>query len=127
MGLTTAATIWAVAGIGIAVGSGHLVVATAATAVILVCLTALRPLESWTLRRTRHVRLQLVVTSREAVPKVLALLSEQEVRVEDVTIERRGLALELEVSCNAPRETMRSTIDMLLALTEIESVTIDEV
>lgn len=45
-GLTTAASLWAVAAIGMAVGGGMYVVAIAATLIILAILVALKPLES---------------------------------------------------------------------------------
>lgn len=45
VGLTTAASLWAVAGIGLAVGSGFVVGAVAATVIVLGCLFGLRRLE----------------------------------------------------------------------------------
>jgi putative Mg2+ transporter-C (MgtC) family protein len=57
-GLTTAATVWVVAAIGMAVGEGAHAVATATTAVTLVILAVLPPVESFferrAERRTRH-------------------------------------------------------------------------
>ena len=44
-GLTTAASLWAVAGIGLAVGSGLHVAAVACTAIILIVLAGLKPIE----------------------------------------------------------------------------------
>lgn len=44
-GLTTAASLWAVAGIGLAVGGGLYVLGTAATFLILIILIAIRPME----------------------------------------------------------------------------------
>ncbi len=47
LGLTTAATIWAVASIGMAVGFGHLPLAVLGTVVILVALLAFNVVERW--------------------------------------------------------------------------------
>jgi putative Mg2+ transporter-C (MgtC) family protein len=44
-GLTTAASLWAVAAIGLAVGGGLYVAATAATVIILIILAGIKPLE----------------------------------------------------------------------------------
>ena len=44
-GLTTAASIWAVAGVGLAVGTGYYSAALAATALILACLFLFRKIE----------------------------------------------------------------------------------
>lgn len=51
MGLTTAATLWVVAAIGMAVGSGAYVEATGTTVLVLIVLLPLRAVEHWTARR----------------------------------------------------------------------------
>jgi putative Mg2+ transporter-C (MgtC) family protein len=50
-GLTTAASLWTVAAIGLAVGGGLYAEAVAATVVILVILAGIKPLEEWFQRR----------------------------------------------------------------------------
>src|SRR5437588_11385634 len=50
-GLTTAASVWVVAAIGLAVGGGMYVTAAAATAIALVILAGLKPLEQRVVRR----------------------------------------------------------------------------
>ena len=50
-GLTTAATMWLVAAIGVAVGVGALLEATGTTLLVVVVLVALRPIERWIERR----------------------------------------------------------------------------
>src|SRR5271154_2222142 len=59
-GLTTAASLWTVAAIGLAVGSGLYVEAVAATVIILVILAGIKPLEEWYQRRstTHEIRLR---------------------------------------------------------------------
>ena len=51
-GLTTAASLWTVAAIGLAVGGGLYVAALVATVIILVILAGIKPLEEWLQRRT---------------------------------------------------------------------------
>ena len=51
VGLTTAATLWVVAAIGMAVGSGAYIEATGATVLVLIVLLPLRAVERWTARR----------------------------------------------------------------------------
>jgi putative Mg2+ transporter-C (MgtC) family protein len=58
-GLTTAASLWAVAAIGLAVGSGLYVEATAATVIMLAILTAVKPFEEWLQHRNRQYELYL--------------------------------------------------------------------
>jgi putative Mg2+ transporter-C (MgtC) family protein len=55
-GLTTAASIWAAAAIGLAAGLGFWVGAIAATGIALVALAGLRPLSDWVHRRSRTPR-----------------------------------------------------------------------
>ncbi len=58
-GLTTAASVWAAAGLGLAAGGGMLVVATVATAFILLIQVGLRPLEQRFFTHHRAHRLEL--------------------------------------------------------------------
>ncbi len=59
-GLTTAATLWVVAGIGMSVGSGSYIEAVGATALVLVVLVLLAPMENAIARRRpAHLRIVL--------------------------------------------------------------------
>jgi putative Mg2+ transporter-C (MgtC) family protein len=53
-GLTTAASLWAVAAIGLSVGGGLYLEATAATVIILAILTIVKPFEEWLQHRNRQ-------------------------------------------------------------------------
>jgi uncharacterized membrane protein YhiD involved in acid resistance len=61
IGLTTAATIWAVAAIGVAVGAGHYVDGLGATLLIIVVLVGLRPVEQRLLAKRRRLHVSLRV------------------------------------------------------------------
>lgn len=52
-GLTTAATMWLVAAIGMAIGFGALLEATGTTLLVVLVLVALRPIERWIEKRRR--------------------------------------------------------------------------
>jgi len=58
-GLTTAASLWTVAAVGLAVGGGLYVAAAAATLIILVILAGLKPLEERYLKRRHPAELHL--------------------------------------------------------------------
>jgi putative Mg2+ transporter-C (MgtC) family protein len=62
-GLTTAAMIWVNAAIGMAAGSGHVRLAAASTAIVLVAMIALSPLDRWFEPRKSDARNRL--TGRE--------------------------------------------------------------
>ena len=59
-GLTTAASLWTVAAIGLAVGGGLYIAAVAATLIILTILAAAKPLEEWLQHRNRAFDIHLV-------------------------------------------------------------------
>jgi putative Mg2+ transporter-C (MgtC) family protein len=63
VGLTSAATVWVVAAIGAAVGAGAYVDALGGTALIVLVLVGLRPLEQKLMRMRRRVRATLRVKS----------------------------------------------------------------
>src|ERR1700733_433842 len=60
-GLTTAASLWTVAAIGLAVGGGLYVEAVAATFIILLILAGIKPLEEWYQRRNTTHKIRLIV------------------------------------------------------------------
>jgi putative Mg2+ transporter-C (MgtC) family protein len=53
-GMTTAATIWVIAAVGMAVGAGQYATASVATAITLLVLAVLVPLEAWFDRRAQR-------------------------------------------------------------------------
>ncbi len=87
-GITTAASIWAAAAIGLASGLGAWVAAIAGTVVAIVALAALRPLSQWIGRRARVPNsLVVVITERSAATAVLEVVEDpQAPPVRSVTI-----------------------------------------
>src|ERR1700748_1253242 len=67
-GLTTAASLWSVAAIGLTVGGGLYIEAVAATLVIIIILAGIKPLEERS--QQRHINHELQV---EALPGVLSM------------------------------------------------------
>ncbi|WP_261541947.1 MgtC/SapB family protein [Burkholderia multivorans] len=60
-GLTTAASLWAVAGVGLAVGGGMIVASVGATVIVLVILAGVKPLERRFIAQRQQRTLRLVV------------------------------------------------------------------
>jgi putative Mg2+ transporter-C (MgtC) family protein len=74
-GITTAASIWAAAAIGLAAGLGSWVAASTGTVVAVIALAVLRPVSKWLGRRSRVPKsLQIVVTRLGAATSVLGVL-----------------------------------------------------
>jgi putative Mg2+ transporter-C (MgtC) family protein len=70
-GLTTAASIWTVAAIGLAVGGGLYFAAGVSTAVILVILAGVKPLEEAYRARNQSCRLNIEATQGALTPDIL--------------------------------------------------------
>src|SRR5207237_4887409 len=100
-GLTTAAALWIVAAVGMAVGAGYYFAASASTAVILVSLVGLRRLRPALLTRLRtdFVLLDVVAGEEAELGDVLSALGRQGARVESVESDRAddAYAFRLEV------------------------------
>jgi putative Mg2+ transporter-C (MgtC) family protein len=116
-GLTTAASLWAVAGLGLAVGSGFVHGAIMATAIVLLCLFGLGRVER--LMRKDWYQL-LVVESRasgEDLAEIRSVLSEHEVEIRDLDIKRSEQAeyssVELNVKLLSDRDREEIVADLL--------------
>nr|WP_233167551.1 MgtC/SapB family protein [Paenibacillus roseus] len=77
-GLTTAASIWVVAGIGLCVGAGFLFTAVLATAIVLVSLFVLNKIESHMLRHRRHHEVMIKIVDTPGVTGAIFAELEQE-------------------------------------------------
>jgi putative Mg2+ transporter-C (MgtC) family protein len=90
-GLTTAASVWSVAGIGLAVGGGLYIPAVAATVIILIILAGIKPLE----RRfigSRQLRALVILTERDALslPKLHEALGAGSARVKTFVMRHKA-------------------------------------
>lgn len=70
-GLTTAASIWAVAGIGLAIGGGLYFAGIASTAVILIILAGVKPLEDAYRARNQSCNLEIKAEHGAVTPDLL--------------------------------------------------------
>lgn len=88
-GLTTAATIWSMAIVGLAVGSGHYYEAITVTAVLFLVLSLI---ERWELKTFKAVRIisaeLLLVYSQSCLDEVRAVFSNAEVRLDKFSYEQ---------------------------------------
>jgi putative Mg2+ transporter-C (MgtC) family protein len=90
-GLTTAASIWTVAAIGLAVGGGLYLAAGASTIIILIILAGIKPLEEAYRSRNQSCQLKVEVESGFLTPELLrATLQLRASQVERFLVESRG-------------------------------------
>jgi putative Mg2+ transporter-C (MgtC) family protein len=91
-GLTTAASVWAVAGVGLAAGSGLYVPATVGTAFILLVQGGLRPIERQ-LFRHQAIQHRIMITTTSAfllLPVIQKTLAGTRTRLRTIEFDRKG-------------------------------------
>lgn len=125
-GLTTAASLWAVAGIGLAIGYGWgtLVVAVLGTLTILLSLSLLWLLERRTVRHGMHLLTLTLADPRTHLDQVRGLLAVHDVEVHGLRINEeeagRGI-LVLEVRAPSP-DSLQHAMQALGALPGVSAV-----
>jgi putative Mg2+ transporter-C (MgtC) family protein len=121
-GLTTAATLWVVAAIGLASGAGYYSAAVVTTVAVLVALGPLRVVARKSLRRVRHEEGRLLVELQqgESGAHLVSVLERTGARLKQLEFEdeagRRRIAVDLEL-----RGTLTQT-EVVAALLEREEV-----
>jgi len=122
-GLTTAASLWAVAAIGLAVGGGLYYASVAATVIILVILAGLKPLEDHFRSRRQAVELRL-----EVQPGVMSVALLQQAlgwrasRVKQLIVKTQEGADADEVTLSVGSQPARDTDEMIRLLSICPSV-----
>ena len=90
VGLTTAATIWVVAAIGLAVGSHNYVEAIGTTALVVLTLLILGRIEGFLFERRTESRMELVLDPSDAIIEgVLAVLKKHKVKARPEKVEKQ--------------------------------------
>ncbi len=102
-GLTSAATIWLVAAIGVAVGSGAVIEATGATLLVVVVLAVLGWAERSLHKYGGVSRVSVEVPSLEGVADVERIVREAGLQVEEIRSEQREGRMLVEVSMRGPQ------------------------
>ncbi|HEY3127836.1 MAG TPA: MgtC/SapB family protein [Acidobacteriota bacterium] len=122
-GLTTAATIFVVAGIGMAVGAGYYWIGLVSTIFILVTLYFLGKLE-YRITTIRQAHVYTLSTSRLSEASVLlsTILDQLGIRPEDLSSERKGEEHCLHFTVHTSPERNRSLMQKLLELKEIDDI-----
>ncbi|HOX09987.1 MAG TPA: MgtC/SapB family protein [Candidatus Omnitrophota bacterium] len=88
-GLTTAASLWTVAGIGLAVGAGLFVPAAATTAIVLAALFFLNRVEKVMIRREWYKSLEIEAKSGTAeLEQIRGILLEYDVEIKDFDVKK---------------------------------------
>jgi putative Mg2+ transporter-C (MgtC) family protein len=124
-GLTTASTLWVVAGLGLVIGAGYYVPAVIFTALTIMTLVVFGRIESSYLRKAQfHYHLKA-----KARPYILSSLRKlalhHGVRLERLTMKQEGSSYLLAFSFSASEEKEQEFNQGLLELADIEELKID--
>ena len=124
-GLTTASTLWLVAGLGLVIGAGYYLPALIFTALTITTLLLFRKIEDTYLHRSQfHYHL-----TAKARPYILASLRKlalhHGVRLERLTMKQEGSSYLLAFSFSASEEKEQEFNQGLLELADIEELKID--
>lgn len=108
-GLTTAATIWVMAAVGIACGTGLLLEAVSVTALTLIVLVGLSIVEQRLTRSAEtgatHIHIEVSQVSGELLAKVYETLAHHDIAVEKVRIHDEDGTDVIGLTCHDPRHT----------------------
>lgn len=83
-GLTTAAGIWATAGIGLAIGSGMYEIGVFASLLVIVGLEFLKMIFQPIIPQT--YRIEVEATNHEAIPAIIQILTNKEIKIKDYQV-----------------------------------------
>lgn len=127
-GLTTAAGLWTVAAIGLAVGGGMYAAGVIATAVVWVILAVLKPLERRFAMRKTLPQVRIGFASRASLAAIEQVLADQ--NLPDSTIVTRripddGDEVSVEFARGFERERLGALADALRGLPGVQSVSLD--
>lgn len=126
-GLTTAATVWLVAAIGMACGAGLLVVAAVATALGLIVLIALRLVERLLLPHqsstTQRLQIEAPSMGGQLIGHVCDALMQAGIRIKTLNVRTEQEGEMLQVTCTIPdTATLAKVVHQLRALPGVRAV-----
>jgi len=125
-GLTTAASLWTIAAVGLAVGGGLYVAAVTTTIIVLVILAVVKPLERRLFQSRRRRQITVVVERGAAsLPELQATLEQAGARVEQLTLNSAADdADRIVLTCtqSAGKDTLLNAAVALRSLTGVREV-----
>jgi putative Mg2+ transporter-C (MgtC) family protein len=124
VGLTTAATLWVVAAIGMAVGARAYVEAVGTTVLVIVVLILLGRIEGHFIQRRRETVLRVMLDPEPgSLQRVEELLTGAGLTVETLEAEKRAGAVVASLAVTGPRRTQKRVVRELAQLAEVRKVT----
>ena len=122
-GLTTAATIWTVAAIGIAVGSGYYLLAFLVAVLVLIVLTVFKFLLAY-IEKQKQIYVYLITTEEKAalLVDIRQVLTELNIRYSSARLNRHDGSYEFEIIFNTSENKNRDFIEKVMLLKGVKEV-----
>jgi putative Mg2+ transporter-C (MgtC) family protein len=125
VGLTSAATLWAVAGLGLVIGGGYYLIAIIFTGIIILTLVMFRQLESQYLKRSLfHYHLKTKY-SRDILLNIKKLALHEGIKFKEISHKEEGNIYTIDFSFPAPEDKEQKFKWSLLNLDGILEIKID--
>ena len=123
LGLTSAATIWLVAAVGMALGARLYIEALGTTVLAMLVLDGMGPVETWLARRSARTHLSIAATAEPgAVQEIEDLLRDLGLKIEDCHLRHDQGEIVLEVDVLGPRRLVGQARTNLLDSKSVRSV-----
>jgi putative Mg2+ transporter-C (MgtC) family protein len=128
-GLTTAASLWTVAGVGLAVGGGLYVAAVTTTVLVVLILAGVRPIERRLFRRDRIKRISVLVDRQQiSLLRVQSELEAAGISVQQISLKLGATPVDDQVDIaflrGIPKDAMLDVAARLQAMEGVRGVTL---
>ncbi|OGX27352.1 MAG: hypothetical protein A3F87_04585 [Omnitrophica WOR_2 bacterium RIFCSPLOWO2_12_FULL_51_24] len=122
-GLTTAASLWTVAGLGLAVGAGLFIPATFTTILVLAALFFLNRVERGMIRRDWYKSLEIdTKAGASQLQEIRSLLSEYDVEIKDFDVKRSSSSEDLIIKISVKLLTNEYDNEIISKIRELDGV-----
>ncbi len=125
VGLTTAATIWAVAVLGLVIGAGYYLVAVIFTAIIILTLVIFRYIEKHYLKRSMYMYHLQTRYSKDLLINIKKLALHEGFKFDELSLKKEGHSAIINFSFHATEEKEQRFNQSLLNLAEVLEIKIE--
>ena len=125
IGLTSAATLWVVAGLGLVIGAGHYLIAIIFTIIIILTLVIFRQLEALYLKKSLYHYHLKTKYSKDTLINIKKLAFHEGIKFKEITHREEGNISSIELSFPATEEKEQKFKWSLLNLDGILEIKID--
>jgi len=124
IGLTTAATIWVVSGLGLVIGAGYYLVALIYAGIVILTLIIFRQFEEHYLKKNRFTYLLKTKPLPQILSKLRQVAFHEGIRFSEIALKKEGQRQTIKLSFNTSEEKEQQFNQSVLQLEGIEEISI---